>query len=221
MAMIQTTNLMTRPLVRKLSASGFLALAGMAGPVILVITDVVTGLAAPQYNFIRDSISSLAWSRLGFIQTIGFLTIGLLVELFVAGLFFNIRGRRGFGFGLAVLALFGFGLLLIGAFHTEIAGGPPTVEGTIHSLVAKSIFWFFPAASLLMAPTFKTYPYWRPLFVYSLGAAGFAVLLMIASLFLLEDTTVFGLFERILVADEIVWVEIMAVRLLLLSLKNK
>ncbi len=220
MTTLQNTNLMVRPLVKKLSISGFLALAGMAGPVVLVITDMTTGLTAPGYNYIHDSISSLAWTRFGFVQTVGFLAIGLLVELFVAGLFFNVRGRRGFGFGLALLAVFGFGLLLVGAFHTNPAEGPSTVEGTIHGYAAKSIFWFFPVAAGLIATSLKNDPYWKPLFIYTIAAAGIAVALMISSIFLSESSW-FGLFERILVADEIIWVEVMAYRLLRLSLKAR
>ncbi|MBN1191544.1 MAG: DUF998 domain-containing protein [Dehalococcoidales bacterium] len=221
MATMQPTNLLCRPVAGKLSVSSILALAGMTGPLILVITDVAAGLNAPQYNFIRDSISSLAWTRLGWIQTIGFLALGLLVELFVAGLFFNIRGKKGFGFGLAVLVLFGFGLLLIGAFHTDPPSGAKTIEGAIHGLTAKAIFWFFPAASILIAPSLNADPFWRPLFKYSLAAAGIAVAMMISSIWLSEGNAWFGLFERILVADEIIWVEITGIWLLRFSLIRK
>jgi hypothetical protein len=216
----QPADFMTRPFFNRFSLSGIMALAGMSGPLILVITDLVTGLSTPGYNFIRDSISSLAWTRLGFIQTVGFLAIGLLVELFVAGLFFNLKGKRGFGFGLAVLAIFGFGLLLVGAFHTDQPGGVHTLEGVIHGWVAKTIFWFFAASALLMAPTLKADPHWKPLYRYSIAAAAVAVVLMISTLFLSESSW-FGLFERILVADEIAWVEIMGIWLLRHSLKSR
>jgi hypothetical protein len=218
--MLQTTNLLTRPVVSKLSLIGLLSLAGITGPCILVITDIVAASSAPGYNMIRDSISSLAWTRLGFIQTIGFLTIGLLVELFVAGLFFSVRGKRGFGFGLAALVLFGFGLLLIGAFHTSQSADTRTVEGIIHAWTAKSIFFLCPLAGLLMTPTLNIEKHWKSLAKYTLIAAIFAVIVMASSLFL-EESAWFGLFERILVADEVIWVEFMAIWLLRLSFKTK
>jgi hypothetical protein len=221
MAAIQTPNLLTRPVAGKLSLSGFLALAGMIGPCILVVTDAVTGLAAPEYSFMRDSISSLAWTRLGWLQTIGFLAIGLLVELFVAGLFFNLRGRRGFGFGLAVLVLFGFGLLMIGAFHTDLASATRTIEGMIHGNVAKIIFWLFPAACVLIAPSLNIDTFWKALSKYTFVAAGISVVLMVASIWLADGSDWFGLFERILVADEIFWVEVMGIWLLRYSFKQR
>ena len=111
-----------------LDIHGILAAAGIVGPLVLVGMDLAAALAVPKYNLARDSISSLALTSLGWIQTIGFLVIGLLIEIFTAGLFLNIRRRRGFGFGILLLALFGFGMLLIGAFRTDPVGGPATVN---------------------------------------------------------------------------------------------
>jgi hypothetical membrane protein len=209
--------ILSRPILGPLGLKSLLALAGILGPIILVVTDFTVAASDPGYSFIRHSISSLAWARLGWLQTIGFLTIGLLTEVFVAGLFFSIKGRLGFGFGIALLSCFGFGLLMIGAFHTDPAVGPHTIEGTIHGLAAKFIFWFFAVASLLIAPTLWKDPYWKPLFIYSLATAGFAIAFMVYSLWMPPDFAWFGLFERILVAIEVLWIEVMAVWLLRLS----
>jgi hypothetical membrane protein len=213
-------NFLTHHIAGRLNLRSILALAGIAGPVILIITDLIVAFSDPGYNFIRHSISSLAWARLGWIQTLGFLTIGLLTELFVAGLYFSIRGRRGFGFGIALLVCFGFGLLLIGAFHTDPATGPRTVEGTIHGLAAKFIFWLFPVAAFLIAPSLRKDPQWKPLFYYTIASGVFAIGFMINSIWMPPYFDWFGLFERILVADEVIWVEVMAIWMLRLSLQS-
>jgi hypothetical protein len=197
------------------------ALAGIIGPIILIATDFSLGLTVPGYSFLKNSISSLAWTPWGWLQTMGFMAIGLLIELFVAGLLFSIKGSRGFGFSIIVLMFFGFGLLLVGGFHTDAVEGVTTLEGAIHIWSAKCVFWLFPVAVLLMAPTLRKEPYWRPVFFYSIGAASFAIIFMISSLLIPEDFTWFGLFERILVADEIIWVLVMAVRLLRLTLLQR
>jgi hypothetical membrane protein len=198
-----------------------LSLAGIIGPAIFILTDASLGLTVPGYNFIKNSISSLAWTDLGWLQTIGFMAVGLLIELFVAGLFISIRGRRGFGFGIIFLMFFGFGLLMVGGFHTDAVEGVTTVQGTIHIWSAKCVFWFFPVAVLLISPSLRKDPYWRPLFFYSIGAAIFAVVFMISSLLIPDDFNWFGLFERILVADEIIWVLVVAIRLLRLSISQR
>jgi hypothetical membrane protein len=212
--------IMNRPVIGKLGLNGLLAIAGIVGPIVLVVMDIIAATSSPGYSFIRDSISSLAWAKLGWVQTIGFLVIGLLIELFVAGLLFSIRGVRGFGLGIALIAIFGFGLLLVGAFHTDPANGPQTLEGQIHGFASKTIFWLFPLAVLLIAPSLRHDHYWRPLFVYTIGTAAFAVILMIASLWMPDKDSYFGLFERILVADEVLWLAITGLWLLRLSVKH-
>jgi hypothetical protein len=213
-------NILEKPIIWRLNLSGLLASAGILGPVVFVATDLIAGLTDPFYNYIRHSISSLAWSNLGWLQTIGFLTIGLLVELFVAGLFFGMKGRRGFGFGILLLVMFGFGLLLIGAFHTDPYVGPHTIEGTIHGISAKIVFWTLPMAALLIAPSLKTDPFWKSLNSYSIISSIVALLLMISSLWMADDFRWFGFFERLLVVIEISWVFVMAIWLLRLSFIN-
>jgi hypothetical protein len=211
-------NILEKPIIGRLNLSGFLALAGILGPAIFIACDLIAGFSDPFYNYLRHSISSLAWSNLGWLQTIGFLTIGLLVELFVAGLFFGLKGHRGFGLGLGFLVIFGFGLLLIGAFHTDPYVGPHTTEGTIHGISAKLVFWVLPLASLLIAPTLKKDSYWKSLYLYSMISSIVALLLMIGSFWMQDDFRYFGLCERILVVIEVSWVLVMAIWLLRASL---
>jgi hypothetical membrane protein len=215
------SNLLERPIIWRLNLSGLLACAGILGPAIFIATDLIAGLNSPFYNYFRHSISSLAWSNLGWLQTIGFLATGLLVELFVAGLFFGLKGRRGFGFSILLLVMFGFGLLLIGAFHTDPYVGPHTIEGDIHLTSAKIVFWTLPTAALLIVPSLRQNAFWKSLCVYSIISAILAFLLMTGSvLWMKDDFRWFGLFERLLVVIEISWVVVMAIWLLRLSLKT-
>jgi hypothetical membrane protein len=197
-----------------------LALAGVVGPIVIIATDLTAAISQPGYSPIRDSISSLAWSPMGWLQTIGFLTVGLLVEVFVAGLLLAIRGGKVFGFGIGLLICFGFGLLLIGAFPTDPVGNLTTIEGTIHDATAKTIFIIFPIASLLVALSLRKDSRWKGLFAHTIATSGLALALVLGWLWLPEDLSWFGLYERILVANTIIWVGIMAIRLLHLSLSS-
>jgi hypothetical protein len=212
-------SILARPVIGQINLNGILALAGMVGPVLLIVADFTAAFSQPGYSLIRDSISSLAWTPMGWVQTIGFLAMGLLTELFVAGLSFNIRGTKGFSVGIGLLVLFGFGLLLIGAFHTDYTGVPATVNGTIHGLAAKSIFFIFMISSFLIAPSLRVDPNWKPLFIYSLAASTLALALLIAGVRITDGNFRFGLYERILVADTIIWVEVMSIWLLRLSFR--
>lgn len=205
--------------VKRLNARSFLAVAGMAGPLVLIITEIVAASSAEEYNIISDSISSLALTPMGYVQTIGFLTIGLLVEVFTAGLLFSVRDARGFHLSIVCLVLMGFGMLLIGAFRTDPVGAPDTVEGIIHSISATIVFWLFPAAALLISPAFRHDPRWQSLFRYTVITAVLALVFVIIVAILEDSASWFGLSERVLVINMIAWVEITAIRLFHFSLK--
>lgn len=207
---------------RWLNVNGLLALFGMAGPLVLLITDIIAAQSVSStenhYILTRDAISILALMPLGWVQTIGFLVVGLFIELFTAGLFLSIRRSRGFGLGLTFLVCFGFGLLLIGAFHTDIPGQPTTTDGAIHGIAAATTFWLLPMAALFLVPSLKNDPAWRPIFPFTIVIALFALFWMIMfKLFLPQDMNWFGLYERILVVAEVLWVEMMAMWLMKIS----
>jgi hypothetical protein len=210
-----------RPLLRRLGLGGILSMAGIMGPLIFLFTEYFTFFTA-QYNnnIIAHSISSLAWTHYGWVQTIGFLIFGLLVELFAAGLFFSIKGARGFGFALAILVFFGFGLLLVGGFHTDVGLANRTTDGMIHGYAAKGIFWLFPVAAILIIPSLRRDKLLKQIWVFSLISAILAVILMLCIQTFAEKRHWFGLFERLLEADAIIWVEVLAIWTLRSSYKK-
>jgi hypothetical protein len=139
---------------KRMNVHSLLALAGMAGPIVLGATDISAALSTPTYNLIRDSISSLAMTSLGWVQTIGFLAIGLLIEIFTAGLLYNVRRARGFHLGIALLVLFGLSVLSV-----------PTPSASSALSKARSTVWppprlsgFFPPPSWPFRPASEATP---------------------------------------------------------------
>ncbi len=205
----------------ELDIRGILALSGVAGPIVFILAEVIAAASQPSYNFVRDSISSLALTPLGWIQTIGFLAIGLLIEIFAAGLFLNMRRKAGFGTSITLLGFFGFGLLLIGAFRADPVGGMHTVEGTIHDTASEAVLWLFFFAVLLLLPSLKGDPLWRGTFHYTVVACLLSLALILGYLFLPGKPGWLGLYERVLIGIAIVWVEVVAIQLLILSIRRK
>jgi hypothetical protein len=201
----------------RLNIHSALAMAGVVGPIMLTIGDLTASLSSPDYSLVRNSISSLALMPIGWLQTIGFLALGLLVEIFTAGLLFNVKGARGFHLGIAVLVFFGFGMLLIGAFHTDPVEAVRTIEGRIHGFTATTSFSLFPVAILFLASSLKKDPGWKNLFLYSVVTFILAVLLGITLRIVQEKSGWFGLVERLLVANMIIWIEVAAINLMRLS----
>jgi len=207
-------------ILRRFNIRSTLAIAGILGPIIVTTGDLTAALNTEGYNLVSDSISSLALTRIGWLQTIGFLALGLLVEVFTAGLLFNIKRGRWFHLGIGVLVFFGFGMLLIGAFNTDAVGAARTIEGRIHGLAASTDFSLFAVAVLALSASLKQDPDWQPLYRYSLVTCALAVLLGVALRFFKDGSSLFGLVERVLVANMIIWVEVAAINLLRLSLKR-
>ncbi len=205
---------------RRLDVHSATALAGMAAPLVLAAADWTAAATAGNYNFIEDSISSLALTRHGYIPVIGFMAAGLLIEVFIAGLLFNVRHDRGFHLGIAAMVLFGFFMLLVGAFRTDPEGTVVrSASGVIHGLSATIAFWLFPIGLFFLARSLKHDPAWASLHRYTIVAGCLGVVLATLAIILNHHIGWFGLLERAVVANMILWVEVAAFRMLLLSLK--
>jgi len=208
------------PFTQRLNGHSALAVAGMLGPLILFIGDLTAGFSTHGYSMLRNSISSLALTSIGWLPTIGFLMLGLLIEIFAAGLLLNVKSARWFYVGIACFVIFGFAMLLIGAFRTDPVGAVRTVEGRIHGLTATTTFSLFPVALLCFIPSIKRDGNWKNLFRYTGITFILAVILLIIVRIFQEKSGWFGLAERLLVLNMIGWVEVAAIRLFFISLKR-
>jgi hypothetical protein len=211
----------TTAFARRLNGHSALAVAGVLGPAMWVIGDLTSGFATSHYSLIRNSISSLALTNIGWLATIGFLALGLFVEVFAAGLLFNIKGRRFFYFGVAIFVILGFAILLIGAFRTDPVGAARTLEGKIHGMTARTAFSIFPLALLGLIPSIKHDPNWQRFYRYTLVTIILAVLLLVINKIFQEGSGWFGLAERLLVWNMIIWVEVGGINMFFLSLKRE
>jgi MFS family permease len=206
---------------KRLNVNSVPAIVGIVGPIVVIVGDLAASSSVPDYSPVRNSVSSFALTSLGWLQTICFLAMGLLLEIFIAGLFFNIRRARGFYAGIVLLALCGFVLMLIAAFHMDAPETElPTTAGIIHTITSYGLGLLFPIAILSLAPSFKSTPNWKNIFVYTL-IAGVLAFGLILGAFFTDQTGWFGLYERIIIGNALIWVEVVAVHLLHLLLRRE
>jgi MFS family permease len=203
---------------KRLSVNSVPAIVGIVGPVVMIVGDLSASLSTASYSPVRDTVSSLALTSIGWLQSICFLAMALLLEIFVAGLFFNLRRARGFHAGIILLALCGFVLMLIATFHMRAPGGPHTIDGTIHTIASYGLGLLFPIAILSLAPSLKGTPHWKNIFVYT-TIAGILAFGLIVGAFFAEQTGWFGLYERIIILNALIWVEVVAIHFLRLLLR--
>jgi hypothetical protein len=203
----------------RLNVNSVPAIVGIVGPAVVIVGDLAASLSVPGYSVVRNSVSSFALTSLGWLQTICFLAMGLLWEIFAAGLFFNIQKARGFRLGIVLFALCGFILVLIAAFHMGHTGAP-IIDGRIHTISSYSLGLLFPIAVLCLSPSIKSTPNRKNIFVYTLiaGILGFG--LIIGAIFG-DQRGWFGLYERIIILNALVWVEVVAIHYLRQLLKQQ
>jgi MFS family permease len=205
---------------RRLNVNSVPALVGIVGPIVVIVGDLAAWLSIPGYSPARDTVSSLALTSIGWLQSICFLAMGLLLEIFVAGLFFNIRRARGFYAGIVLLALCGFVLMLIAAFHMDAPESARTTDGTIHAIASYGLGLLFPIAILSFSPSLKSTPHWKNIFVYTL-IAGILAFGLIIGAFFTEQRGWFGLYERIIILNALIWVEVVAIHFLRVLLRQE
>jgi hypothetical protein len=86
-------------------------------------------------------------------------------------------------------------------------------------VTAITVFWLFPIATLLIALSLRNDPYWKDISAYTIVTSVLALALIIGRLWLPAELSWFGLYERVLVANAAIWMEMMSIRLLRLSLR--
>ena len=130
---------------------------GVVGPVLFIAVFLIEGLTRPGYSAWRHYVSQLATGTGGWVQVVNFLVCGALVIACAIGL----RTATQSAAAPILLALFGAGLIVAGAFSTDPAlgypvGAPPvhTTHGMIHGLAGLAAFTLLPAATFVMAAWF-------------------------------------------------------------------
>jgi hypothetical membrane protein len=190
-------------------------LSGIAGPIVLLATDNIAAFIDPDYDPTLLAISDLALGPMGWLLRTGFLLFGLLLITEALGLYFAIGKRQGFGkaliIGNALLFAIGVGFLLMATFTTDPRGAPHTLHGLVHINTAFIVALLFPALCFFIAISLKNEPQLRRLYIYTLVTAISAIILDIGHLMLSSDWVWSGLYERIMLWNALIWLEIIAI----------
>ncbi len=195
-----------------------LALAGILAPLIFWLIPIFVAATLSDYNALRYTISALVLTPQGWLQTLAFCSFGILVMLFSFGLYSGIIRKSGLKASIVFLFLTGLGTLIIGIFPTDL-GPTVSLHARIHHDTVKVVGALFPLLCFLLLPSLKADPRWKGFVLYT-GFAGAVAVLLIPVWFIGNSTGWMyywvGLYERIFAANSIIWLEVMAVRLILL-----
>jgi hypothetical protein len=126
----------------------------LAGPVFIVLV-IIQDYTQPGFDSGLDMLSLHALGEWGWVQVANFVGAGILNLLYAVGLWRTLRPSRSGMAASMLIAAYGLGLITVGVFTTDPAGGfPPGVaestgpspHGVVHALGALFVFVFLAAA---------------------------------------------------------------------------
>ena len=194
-----------------------LAIICIIGVVLFWVILFIAQSLNPGYNPVSQSISDLALGPYGWLQTIAFFLLALVVISLGFGFYYGLHKIRSL---IAVTVLFGamaFGEIIAGIFRVDWVKTPLSIHALVHQIGASITAIAFPVAVLMLLPSLKSNPQWKGLFSYTFAVAVSMLILEIAREVLLLTTWLnpcFGLYEKGLLVNSLVWIEVMAIHLL-------
>ena len=201
------------------SSQRLLAICGITGPILYAIVVIVLGSLEPDYSHAAQSMSELGavGARYAIIMnTAGFPLLGLLIIAFALGLDRGIRDGKGAKLGPALVAISGAALVMTGIFRCDPGCVDVTMVGTTHSVFAVIAAFAMLLAPLAISPRLKRDERWKSYLAYSVATTVIALLVSAVYGFNVFESWE-GALQRISMGIPLIWVEVIAIKLLLLS----
>ena len=201
------------------STQRLLAICGIIGPILYAIVVIILGFLQPGYSHVTQSMSELG--EVGapnaiIMNTAGFPLLGLLMIAFAFGLHRGISEGKGSKIGPALVALSGAALVITGIFTCDPGCVDVSMVGITHSVFAMISAFAMILAPLALCPRLNRDRLWQGYLYYSLATVIVAGLISAVYGFgVFEPWT--GALQRISMGVSLLWMEVMAIRLLRLS----
>jgi hypothetical protein len=113
--------------------------ATIAGIALYVVLDAVAQSLPPHYSPISQAESDLAVGPYGYIMAVNFVNRGVFSLLFLYGLMKSLPSRPALRTGFGLFGMWAVGALILAVSPTDV-GGPATVHGVVHLVVATLAF---------------------------------------------------------------------------------
>ena len=194
------------------------ALCGVIAPILFVLMVIVEGLLVPGYSHMTQQISDLGayalYGSYALLQNLNFCIFGTLVVAFAIGLRQQLPASRVM---TTSLALFGALFFLVGFFPDQPTPWPAVAHNLLAQLSGLSLFVseFF-AWRRLRRPIADEGVGWTKYGRFSFVSLVLTIISYTLSV-VFGQPGITGLLQREMVAVPLLWIEVMALRLLRLS----
>jgi hypothetical membrane protein len=191
---------------------GALTIVGIA---LYLALDVVAQLLPPHYSPVREVESDLAVGPNGYVMTINFVVRGCLLLALVAGLIQGVAAQARSTVGIVLIGIWAVSAFLLALFPTDV-NSRLTVHGGIHLLVALVAFCAVAVGELLVSLRIGADTRWTSLRPYLLVCSIATLVALLAELVGVRVSEAFGiggLVERLFLGLVLLWMLLVAIRL--------
>lgn len=202
-------------------ALSMLAICGIIAPILYTTSVIVLGFLWLGYNHVTQFISELGGvgtPNAIVMNTLGFGLTGLLEIAFAFGLHRGINEGRGSKIGPALVAIDGSATVAVGFFPwdtTDLA----SFTSRMHNIVGLVSLIAITLAPLVIAQRLRNDHHWKGYRVYCL-ATGLVTAVLGATFLFIAVEGYMGAMQRISAAPSLIWIEIMAIKLLRLPIQS-
>jgi hypothetical protein len=197
------------------SAARFIDILIILAPILFLFTEAVFHVLPTGVSPFRQTVSTYRWSDYGVLCTIAFFLIGAVMVVFAARLFFTLKRDKYSKFGIWGISLAGLLMIVTAIFPSQQPGTEVTLQVRIHVGAADSVSAIFPIAIALLIPALRAGGF-RTLSGYTLITFLVSATVDLAALLIIIfDLKLLGLMERLLILNSLIWIEVMAIKLLL------
>lgn len=197
---------------------GAFSLTGLIAPSVYSGLTVAVHVLNPRDGWVQYTLSDLALTHYGWIETLSMCVLAICVIAVGVGLYKTALQRRETRVALALFVVTSVALFAIAGFKSsDTAALTPFVF--IHRASVVVLTVCFPVVCLMLVPALRSHPRWKSLALYSAiaGAIGLALLIFGAVLPRDFQHNVAGLWEKLFIADGVIWCQVFAVKLFIES----
>ncbi len=197
---------------------GAFSLTGLITPSVYAGLTVAVHVLNPRDGWMEYTLSDLALTRYGWIETLSMCVLAVCVIAVGVGLYRTALQRRETRIALGMFVITSIALFAIAGFKSsDTAAMTPFVF--IHRASVGVLTVCFPVVCLMMVSPLRSDPRWKSLALYSAIAGAIGLALDIFGAVLPRDFqhNVAGLWEKLFMADGVIWCQVFAVKLFIES----
>ena len=204
------------------NALRLLAICGIIAPILYATVVFILGVLRPSYCHRTQLLSELGETGAPnaiIMNTAGFLLLGILLIAFAFGLHRGINEGKGSKIGPALIAWEGGGYVAVAFFPCDLGCVPVSFSGVMHAWISMIMMGIgIILAPFFIAQRFKNDPRWNNYRLFTLATGVLLVVFGVMFGFIMIKGWT-GAIQRIEAGMSLLWVEIMAIKLLRLSIQ--